>query len=68
MKDFPDHIVDKVTDSEAFRKIEYTRFELTSDNRILDKITNKEYNNLEDITLLLNSQNQFIDKTKGKMF
>ncbi len=68
MKDFPDNIVDKVTDSEAFRKIEYTRFELTSDNRILDKITNKEYNNLEDITLLLNSQNQFIDKTKGKMF
>ena len=64
MKDFPDHVVDKVTDSEAFRKIEYTRFELTSDNKILDKITNKEYDNLEEITLLLNSQNQFIDDTK----
>jgi hypothetical protein len=64
MKEFPDHVTDKVTDSEAFREIEYTRFELTSDNKILDKITNKEYDNLEEIALLLNSQNQFIDDTK----
>lgn len=64
MKDFPNHVVDKITDSEAFRKIEYTRFELTNDNKILDKITNKEYDDLEEIVLLLNSQNQFIDNMK----
>lgn len=64
IKDFPDYVVDKITDSEAFRKIEYTRFELTDDNKILDKITNKEYFSIEEIILLLNSQNQFIDNTK----
>ena len=64
MKDFPNHVVDKITDSVAFRKIEYTRFELTNDNKILDKITNKEYDDLEEIVLLLNSQNQFIDNMK----
>ncbi|ALT68272.1 hypothetical protein [Methanobrevibacter millerae] len=64
MKDFPNHVVDKITDSVAFRKIDYTRFELTNDNKILDKITNKEYDDLEEIVLLLNSQNQFIDNMK----
>ena len=64
MKDFPNHVVDKITDSAAFRKIEYTRFELTNDNKILDKITNKEYDDLEEIVLLLNSQNPFIDNMK----
>ena len=64
MKEFPNLVIDKITDKSAFRKIEYTRFELTNDNKILDKITNKEYDDLEEIVLLLNSQNQFIDNMK----
>ena len=57
------YVVDKIIDDFAFRNIEYKRFELTN-NKILDKITQKEYDNFEDIILLLNSQNQFIDNTK----
>lgn len=64
---YPNYIVDKITDKFAHRKFEYIRFELTSDNKILDKITNKEYDNLEDILPLLNSQNQFIDDTKDTL-
>ena len=57
-------IIDKSTDERVIRKIEYTRYELTDDNKILDKVTNKEYDDLEDIVLLLNAQNKFIDRTK----
>lgn len=59
-----DVVVDKIADEFAYRNIEYTRFDLTRNNKILDKITQKEYDNLEEIVLLLNSQNQFIDNTK----
>lgn len=64
MDEFPKHVLDKITDEEAFRKIEYMRFELMSDEKILDQITNKEYDNLEEIASLLNTQNQFIDNMK----
>ena len=57
-------IIDKITDKRVIRKIEYSRYELMNENKILDNAKNKEYDNLEDIVLLLNSQNQFIDKTK----
>ena len=59
-----DVVVDKIADEFAYRNIEYIRFDLTRNNKILDKITQKEYDNLEEIVLLLNSQNQFIDNTK----
>lgn len=61
------HVVDKSTGKSAFRKIEYTRYELTDENKILDKVTNKEYDDLEDIVLLLNAQNHFIDRTKDAL-
>lgn len=57
-------VVDKITDDLAYRNVEYTRYELTEDKKIFDKVTNKEYDDLKDIVLLLNAQNQFIDKTK----
>lgn len=57
-------IIDKSTDKRVIRKIEYSRYEAISENKILDNVTNKEYDNLGDIVVLLNSQNQFIDKTK----
>ena len=57
----------KSTDERVIRKIEYTRYELTDDNKILDKVTNKEYDDLEGIVLLLNAQNQFIDNIKDTL-
>ena len=60
-------VVDKSTGESVFRKIDYTRYELIDDNKILDKVTNKEYDDLEDIVFLLNAQNHFIDRTKASL-
>ncbi len=58
-------VIDRLTDDGSIRRgVEYTRYELTEDNKILDKVTNKLYDDFEDIVSLLNVQNQFIDKTK----
>lgn len=62
-----DYVYDKTLEKLANRKIEYSRYELMDDNKILDKITKKEYVNLEDVVELLNSQNQFIDNIKDTL-
>lgn len=61
------YVYDKTLEKLANRKIEYSRYELMDDNKILDKITKKEYVNLEDVVELLNSQNQFIDNIKDTL-
>ena len=58
------YVYDKTLEKLANRKVEYSRYELIEDNKILDKVTKKEFDNIEDIVELLNSQNQFIDNTK----
>ena len=64
---YEDVVIDRIVDDFAYRNIEYTRYVLTDDNKILDKVTTKEYDDLEGIVLLLNAQNQFIDNIKDTL-
>lgn len=64
---YEDVVIDRIVDDFAYRNIEYTRYVLTDDNKILDKVTTKEYDDLEGILLLLNAQNQFIDNIKDTL-
>lgn len=64
---YEDVVIDRIVEDFAYRNIEYTRYVLTDDNKILDKVTTKEYDDLEGIVLLLNAQNQFIDNIKDTL-